>query len=350
MNHDAGRIAELRQRAAKLPRIPLLDLPTPVTDCRRFSASLGGGVHVFMKRDDLGSIGMGGNKLRKLEFSLAEALATGCDVVVHGLAGQSNYCRQTAAAAASVGLPCILLLRRDHKTEDPPQANRLLDYVFGAEVRMMPNDCEKQQADRTALVAELRAKGRKPYLIGRHDEILGAVAYALALAELLEQQTVAGLRTDAICVTGQSGTTAGLLLGKRLLRFEGRVQGFAVSPAEDEQNCRRLTAGLATEAAALLGYDEKFSADNVLTDRRYAGREYGQPTPECLDALLLLGRTEGLVVGPVYTAKGLSGMMGHIREARFPAGSNVVFLHTGGTPEIFSYNAEIAERLQQSGR
>jgi 1-aminocyclopropane-1-carboxylate deaminase/D-cysteine desulfhydrase-like pyridoxal-dependent ACC family enzyme len=336
-------IDELRRLAAKLPRTPLAHLPTPLGVCPRFSDELGHGVQLAMKRDDLTGLGMGGNKLRKLEFSIGEAQANGCDVIVHGLAGQSNYCRQTAAAAAKVGMPCILVLRQDHKAENPPQANRLLDYLFGAEVRMVPS--LEQAAAKELLIAELEAAGRKPYLVGQHDEVLGAVGYALCMAEILEQSAVLGLSPDCICVTGRSGTQAGLVLGKQLLGFEGEVYGFHPAPTADDMTSRAGCAKMATEAAALLGLGEAFSAEEINNTSAYGGAKYGVPTDECLDAALVMGRTEGLVLGPVYTAKGMAGVIDTVRTGQIATGSTVVFVHTGGTAETFAYNREIWEHL-----
>ena len=340
---DHWSIEELRDRAAKLPRVSLTQLPTPFQECPRLGEALGRGVRIFMKRDDLTTMGCGGNKMRKLEFSMGEALAAGCDCVVHGLAGQSNYCRQTAAVAARLGLPCHLVLRKDHKAEDPAQGNRLLDYVFGAEVRMVePSD----QADaKAALVEELKAKGHKPYLVGYRDEVLGAVGYALCLAEMLEQQEALGIGADYICVTGRAGTLAGLALGKLLLGFEGEVLGFQPAPVPKGAALVEPTAQMANDAAALLGSDRRVSADDIQNTTAYGGQAYGEPTEACLEAMFLLGRTEGLLVGPVYTAKGLSGVIDFVRTGRIEPGSTVIFVHTGGAPETFAYNAEIAAQL-----
>jgi len=341
-------IDELRRRAARLPRIALTDLPTPFHECPTLAKSIGGRAQLFMKRDDLTGLGLGGNKIRKLEFALGEAKAQGCDVVVQGLAGQSNYCRQTAAAAAKVGLRCILVLRQDHKAEDPPQGNRLLDYVFGAEVRMVPPDPEKQKQALAALLEELKAQGRKPYVFTRRNEVLGAVAYALCLAEIMEQQGRAGAKADYLCVASRGGTLAGLLLGQRLLGFPGKILCILVSPLADLRESCREVAGVATEAADLLGADERFAEDDVHIVTGYAGAAYGTSTEGCLEALLLLGRTEGLVVGPVYTAKCLAGVIDLVRTGKIPAGSTVVFLHTGGVPEVFAYNREIMDFLARA--
>ena len=344
-------IAELRQRAAALPRVPLTPLPTPLEECPRLAEAVGGGVRIFLKRDDLISLGFGGNKVRKLEFSLGAARAAGCDVLVNALAGQSNYCRQTAAAAAKAGLRCVLVLRRDHKTEDPPQANRLLDYIYGAEVQMVA-DAPAQSAAMKAAVERLKAEGHKPYVVGHHDEVVGGVAYALCLAEILEQSAAAGVKPDWVFVTGRTGTTGGLNLGKRLLGFTGKVQSFNCSP-HDEAVTRTYQGDLvrsATEAAGMLGLAEMFAPGDFSISAEYGGPAYGTPSEACLDALLLLGRTEGIAVGPVYVAKGLSGVLDWIRTGKVARGQSVVFIHTGGTPEVFAYNREIMERFTAQGR
>jgi len=341
-------IDELRERASALPRAPLTELPTPLQECPRFAEELGADVRFFMKRDDLTTLGCGGNKLRKLEFSLGEALANGCDCIVHGLAGQSNYCRQTAAAAAKLGLGCYLVLRKDHKAEDPAQANRLLDYVFGAQVRMVePGD---QQQTKAALVEELKARGHSPYLVGYHDEVLGAVGYALCLAEMLEQQQAAGVEADYVCVTGRSGTLAGLVLGKLLLGAGAEMLAFQPAPGPTGEALLGPTAEMVNDAAALLGSDKTVTVDDIHNTTDYGGDAYGEPTDACMDTMFMLGRTEGLVVGPVYTGKGLSGVVDLVRTGRIEPGSTVVFVHTGGVPETFAYNAEIVARLDAMQR
>lgn len=340
---------ELRRRAAKLPRVSLTRLPTPLDELPRFSQAVGQGVRFFMKRDDLMNIGFGGNKLRKLEFSLGAARAEGYDVVVHGLAGQSNYCRQAAAAAAKVGLPCYLVLRRDHKAEDPAQSNRLLDYIFGAKVQMVANRPEQAKA-KEALVEKLKAEGHKPYLVGRRDEVFGGVAYALCLAEILEQLAAAGAKADCLCVSGRSGTSAGLVLGKRLLGFEGPILGFQVAPeSSPEASLResRACAAVATEAAELLGVKERFTAEDIINTHAYGGAKYGTPTEAGLDTLMELARTEGIIVGPVYVGKGLSGAVDYVRKGQIAKRSTVVFVHTGGSVELFAYNTEIMEHLSR---
>lgn len=337
------KIVLLRERASRLPRVSLSPLPTPLHECPRLAEALGGKVRLFMKRDDLLSVGLGGNKVRKLEFSLGRAKAEGCDVVVHGLAGQSNYCRLTAAACAAVGIPCYLILRKDQKAEDPPQANRLLDYIFGARVTMVPS--LEQQSALARLVEELKAQGHKPYRIGHDDEVLGAVAYSLALAEIIEQMAAVGAKADCVCVTGWNGTQAGLMLGKRLLGFEGPVLGFLPAPEAGNQERHHAAIRIAQEAAALLGFQETFSVEDFHNSADYGGPKYGVPTKQCLEAISLLGRTEGLVVGPTYTAKGLAGTIDYIRTGRIAPGQTAVFLHTGGTPEVFAFHAEIAAAL-----
>src|SRR5262249_42714568 len=160
----------------------LTDLPTPLHACPRLATAIGHEGQLFFKRDDLTMVGLGGNKVRKLEFTMGRVQAEGCDCIVHGLAGQSNYCRQTAAICARLGIPCHLVLRRDHKTDGLPQGNLLLSHLFGAHVTLV--DPEEQEDAKRSLVDQLKRKGRKPYLIGYCDEVLGAVAYGLCLAEI----------------------------------------------------------------------------------------------------------------------------------------------------------------------
>ncbi|MCZ7649063.1 MAG: pyridoxal-phosphate dependent enzyme [Planctomycetota bacterium] len=336
-----ARIADLRERAARLPRVSLTELPTPLQACERLSRAIGHGLRLHLKRDDLTSLGFGGNKIRKLEFSLGAALAQGCDTVVHGLAGQSNYCRQTAAACAKLGLPCHLVLRRDHKTAGAPQGNLLLSHLFGARIEMVAPD--EQPAAKQRLVERLKAQGRTPYLIGSQDEALGAVAYALCLAEILEQGLERGAEPGVVCVTGWNGTQAGLALGARVLGWRGRVLGFAPSPSADEARRREAAARAAREAARLLGGEESFSAGDIVNTSAYAGAAYGEATAEGLEALALLARTEGLVAGPVYTGKGLAGLIDYVRKGEIAPGSVVVFVHTGGTPEVFAYHQEVSQ-------
>ncbi|MBN2581730.1 MAG: D-cysteine desulfhydrase family protein [Planctomycetes bacterium] len=333
-------IDELRQRASRLPRIPLAHLPTPLEEWPRLSEALGKDVRILAKRDDLTSVGCGGNKIRKLEFSLAAAKAAGCDTIVHGLAGQSNYCRQTAAAAAKCGMKCVLVLALDHKTDGTPQGNLMLDHVFGAEVRMVAP--AEQGAAKDALMEELAAQGRKAYRVGHDDEVFGAVGYALCMAEIVEQAAALGVDVDTVCVSGRLGTTAGLILAKRLLGFEGAVQSFHVAPASGDEALRGPTVKVLNDAAALLGCDERFTIDDVHNTDRYAGPRYGEPTAECLEAMLLLARTEGQIASPVYTAKGLAGMVDFVRTGRIAPGSTTVFVHTGGMPETFAYNEEVS--------
>ncbi len=331
---------ELRRRASTLPRVSLAHLPTPLDELPRLSAALESKARLYAKREDQTGLGLGGNKVRKLEFVLGHAREQGCDALVHGLAAQSNYCRQTAAAAAQTGMPCLLILRKDHKSDDPPQGNRLLDFIFGAEVRMV--EPQRQGEAKRLAVEELRERGLNPYLIGRFDEVLGAVAYSLCMVEITEQLN--GEAPDFVAVTGGAGTQAGLVLGQRLLGLNTRVQGFRPSPA-DERSSREQCASIANEAARLLGADVTIREDEIENTSRYGGPSYGTPNGACLDALLLFGRTEGLVLGPVYTAKGFSGVMDRIRSGEIPEGSRVVFVHTGGTPEVFAYNNEIVEAM-----
>ncbi len=339
-------LQELRRKAAVLPRLSLTRLPTPLQECRNLSAALGGKVRIFIKRDDLITCAFGGNKVRKLEFSFGRIQQEGYDCVVFGLSGQSNYCRQVAGICAMLGLPCHLVLMKDAKTDGPWQGNLLLSHLYGARITMLDASRDPEQpAVISRLVEELKAQGRKPYRIGRQDEVFGAVGYALCLAEILEEMEDMGVVPDRIFLAGGSGTPAGIVLGSRLLGYGGKVTVFGVSHTRTEQKVREIIAAQATDGAALLGLDEKISPEDVDFTQQYVGPGYAVPTPECLEAIALVGRTEGIVAGPVYTGKGLAGLIHRIRSGEVAAGETVVFLHTGGVPELFAYHEEVAQAI-----
>ena len=345
------RIADLRHRASRLPRISLTRLPTPLHECRNLSDALGGKVRIFVKRDDLITCAFGGNKVRKLEFSFGRIRQEGYDCVVFGLAGQSNYCRQVAGVCAMMGIPCYLILVKDHKSGEPWQGNLLLSRLYGAHVTLLePERGAEQPAALSALEEQLRGQGRKPYRIGRQDEVFGSVGYALCLVEILEEMAAAGIIPDRIFLAGGSGTPAGLVLGKRLLGYQGQVVTFGVSYTRTEERVKEIIAGIATDGAALLGYTERFTPDDVVFTQQYVGQGYAIPSPECLDAIALLGRTEAIVAGPVYTGKGFAGLIDWIRTGRIAAGETVVFVHTGGAPELFAYHAEVAGTVGRYAR
>jgi D-cysteine desulfhydrase family pyridoxal phosphate-dependent enzyme len=333
---DANAIDTLRG----LKRVSLAHLPTPVEPLDRLSALLGG-PRVWVKRDDCTGLGTGGNKTRKVEFLMADALAKGADTVVTVGAIQSNHARQVAAASARLGFRCVLGLLDAVPGRSQVYrvlGNVLLDRLFGAEVRILPD-----LADTTPLLdsisSELTQQGWRPYVIplgGSNG--LGAAAYAAAFLELLDQFERLKETLDAVVVpTVSGGTLAGLLLGAALSAWEGRIVGISAGDKAERAIQRVRTPQLA--AAKILGVPSTVIDETpVFIDDRFVGEDYGIPTPECIQAIQLLARKEGLLLDPVYTGKAMAGLLTLVRENHFPADvRNVLFWHTGGSVALHAY-------------
>lgn len=326
-----------------IPRYPLAVLPTPLTDAVRLRQALGGPAacpRILIKRDDLTALGLGGNKARKLEFLIADALAQGADTVVTTGAVQSNHARMTAAAARVAGLRSVLVLTK--RTEEPGlEGNLLLDRLFAADVRFVDavdpmlavgND-EAVVAD---VVREEAKQGRKAYVIpvGGSSPI-GALGYVTGTEELVGQLQAMGVSPSRVYyASGSRGTQAGLTLGARLHGASYALWGVAVSAGEEEkiERARRV----ANEAAALLGVSTRIELQDLFTDQGFIGEGYGIPTSEGLEAIDLLARTEAILLDPVYTSKGFAALVRHVRAGEIPPDDTVVFLHTGGMPALFT--------------
>lgn len=330
---------ELQAAIDRLPRVELADLPTPLHDCPRFSEAVGGNVRVMVKRDDLTGLAFGGNKTRKFDLAFGAAVAEGATAVVTGAASQSNHARQAAAAAAKLGLKCVLVNRYDHRSQLGMQGNELLDNVLGADVRLVPDGVDAG-AVKQQVVEELRQQGETPYLIGRQSAVLGAVAYAGCVLEIAAQLDEMGARADFICTASGQGTNAGLALGVKALGLDIRVQGYSPSPGDAAQR-RASKAAVANEAAEVLGFDLRLAPEEIDSTDAYVGENYGITTEAGLDALHLLARTEGILLDPVYTSKAVAGVIDRIRNGGIPAGSTVVYVHTGGNPALFAYAPEL---------
>ncbi|MBC8505130.1 MAG: D-cysteine desulfhydrase family protein [Anaerolineales bacterium] len=310
-----------------LPRIHLAHLPTPVDELPRLSAHLGG-PQMLIKRDDQTGLAFGGNKTRKLEYLLAEAQSLGARTVITGGAIQSNHCRQTAAAAARLGLDCILVLGGDRPPE--PSGNLLLDLLFGAEIvwtQMSERDATLQATYETAKEA-----GRKPYLVpyGGSNPV-GASAYAFAIEELVDQ----GVNPDwVVFASSSAGTQAGMVAGAHLTSFEGNILGMSVDEHEDDLKAR--VAGLASETAAHLGQPTTFTPDQILVNADYLGEGYGIMNAQDREAVHLFAKFEGILFDPVYTGRAAGGMIDLIRKGFFSKDETVLFWHTGGTPALLA--------------
>jgi 1-aminocyclopropane-1-carboxylate deaminase/D-cysteine desulfhydrase-like pyridoxal-dependent ACC family enzyme len=326
----------LMAAVAVRPRAALATLPTPLEQ----GPLLPGGARLWVKRDDLTGLGMGGNKARKLEHLCGVALAEGADTLVTVGAGQSNHCRMTAAAGARLGLDVHLVL--GGPASEGPAGNQLLSALFGAEAHHPgTDDWGELENAKDALADELRSSGRRPFAIPiGGSTAVGAVGFAAAYVELVEQASRAGCRPRAVVhATSSGGTHAGLLAGRAAVATGGAagpdVLAFAVAKGillED-----RFAAGLATETLELLGLDGVgIDPSDVHVEGSALGDEYAVPTPEADDALLLAARCGGWVLDRVYTAKAFAGLLSLARAGRWGPGDDVVFWHTGGQPAVFA--------------
>ncbi len=326
--------------------MPLAGLPTPLDDAPRLSKALAG-PPLLVKRDDLTGLGLGGNKMRKLEFLMADALRHGADTIITTAAAQSNMCRQTAAASARLGLDCLLILRGTGQEE--VQGNLLLDKVFGARLSFIQITDPYSNVSGEAMAqaaAELTSAGKRPYIIDLRttSAALAALGYVAGGLELHRQLVERGVTPSRIFVaTGSGGTHAGLLLASELLGLDWNIQGISVQRPAGEM--RQRVAQKVAEAAALLGCETVVRPEQVLVDDGYIGPAYGVSTQAGAEAMLLAGRTEGLVVDPVYSGKSMAGMIGHIRQGRVAGGGPVVFIHTGGAPGLFAHAADLAAQF-----
>lgn len=315
-----------------LPRVTLAPHPTPIDTLTRLRAALGSSCPALhMKRDDLISFGMGGNKVRKLQTVLAEAMAAGADTLITCGGLQSNHCRATAAAGAALGLRVVLVV--NGVPQNRPTGNALLDQLFGAEVRYAAVRQDRAPM-MEAVAAELVAVGRRPFVIplGASTPI-GAAGFAQGIEELL----VSGLRPDVIVHASSSGgTQAGLIAGCALFGLKTRVVG--ISADEPSSSLQAIVTHLLEAMAERLGGSRAaLGADrDVVVDDRCVGDGYGIPTADSTEALTMVARSEGIVLDPVYTAKAMAGLIRHVREGRFSAGETVLFWHTGGQAGLFA--------------
>jgi D-cysteine desulfhydrase family pyridoxal phosphate-dependent enzyme len=310
-----------------LPRIKIAQLPTPIEPLPRLGAELGG-LRLLVKRDDQTGLALGGNKTRKLEYLMAEAQANGARSVLSTGAVQSNHCRQTAAAAARLGLSCTLVLAGD--PPDAPSGNLLLDQLLGAKILYVTREQRDQRLQQA--FEEAWSAGQRPYLVPYGgSNPTGAAAYAYALQELLQQE----LHPDWIVFASSSGgTQAGLVAGAHLLGYPGRILGISVD--EPATVLQTRVAELASETAERLGKPRQFSSAEIMINDDYLGGGYGVLGPEEIAAIQLFARREGLLLDPVYTGRAAVGLIDLARKGFFKAGETVLFWHTGGTPALFA--------------
>ena len=329
---------------ARFSRVRLAHLPTPLEPLPRLSEELG--IDLWIKRDDCTGLAGGGNKTRKLEFLLGAAFEEDADTLVTQGAVQSNHVRQTAAAAASHGLACEIILeeRTGSKAADyVGNGNVLLDKLFGAKLRTVPGGTD-MAAELEKTADEVRARGGRPYVIpGGGSNPIGALGYADCAREIVVQADELDQEIDRIVTaTGSAGTHAGLVAGLAVMGADIPVLGIGVRAQKDRQEANVFK--LAEETAALLGQAGRVTREMVVADCDYVGEGYGLIDQGVVDALTLAARTDGIVLDPVYSGKAMKGLIALARAGNFQ-GETVVFLHTGGAQGLFGYESEIGAGL-----
>lgn len=350
-------VQEFKSRMARFPKQKLIHLPTPFRKLDRLSAELAG-PEVYIKRDDLTGLALGGNKSRKLEFIIADALSKGADVIITWASLQSNWCLQTAAAARRFGLQPILVLFRTYDLAPEYDGNLLLDYIVGADIRIREAEKGKLVSEDQAagvieeITDEVKTSGHKPYVVSVGGSMtgfsmglpLGAISYAAAFAELSEQAEAENVSpTHVVVATGSGATQAGLTVAARALKDDVKIIGISVS--EERQAFARIMLKISEETEKALGLDSGIGLGDIIVLDDYLKEGYGVINREVAEAIQLVFTREGIVLDPVYTGKAMAALIDLIKKGQFSKGDKIVFFHTGGTPALFPYRKTIVELL-----
>jgi len=318
----------------RLPIVRLANLPTPLEEMPRLSKVLDG-PKLWTKRDDFTGLVFGGNKVRKLEFEMADAIQKGADCIVAGGVVQSNHACATAAAARKLGMKAVLLLRGEKP--EAYRGNVLLDCILGADIRFFRKEWHEMGEVTRSVVEDLKAKGYNPYVVP-FSSPLGSVAYVNALLELVSQAKSKNMKIDYIVhAAGSGGTQAGLVVGKKALDLNINIIGIATDP--EDGWLPKETLEIASKCASLLELNTSITEEDVKLLHDYAGEGHGVLTQEVKDTMKKVAETEGILLDPVYTAKAMTGLIDLVKQGRFEKQDNVVFLHTGGFPAIFAYES-----------
>jgi L-cysteate sulfo-lyase len=350
-------VNDLKDRLHRFPKKSFLNLPTPLQRLDRISADMEGPV-VLMKRDDLTGQAFGGNKSRKMEYIIQDALAKGADVLITWASLQSNWCLQAAATARRFGLEPVLTLFKTYELPEDPDGNLLLDLLLEADVRIREAQKGKVislsdvNAYLDTVTREFIGKGRRPYVVsvggsqvfGSMDKPLGAIAYVDALVELWEQAAAIGLKIDGIVhATGSGGTQAGLAVGARALDPGVRVVGISVSDEKDL--FARTVLEICEQTEKALDLPLGMTREDIIVLDDYLQDGYGVVNRDVSAAVKTMFQKEGVVLDPVYTAKAWIGLADLVRKKYFRRGENVVFFHTGGTPALFPFGRALLKNL-----
>ena len=324
----------------EIPRLRFAHLPTPIEELGRLSKALGG-PRIFVKRGDATGLALGGNKTRKLEFLIADAIHKSADTIVTAGAAQSNHCRQTAATAAKFGLGCVLVLNGPRP--EASSANILLDSLLGARIVWVERREDRERVQQE-VCAELAAAGQVPYFMPYGGSTpVGALGYAFAVEEAMKQ----GMDADwHVFGTSSGGTHAGLALGARIFGLRGKVLGISID--ESEAWLKERVSSLASDASELIGPRIEVRPEDILANDAYCGAGYGVLTDAEIEAVGLFARTEGLLLDPVYTGRAAAGLIDLARKGLFGKDETVLFWNTGGQPALFAekYQGRLAAEVR----
>ena len=324
---------------AKFPRRGYLQGQTPIEPMKNLSKALGGKVNLFIKRDDLLPGASGGNKTRKLDFCIADAMEKGADTIITCGAVQSNHCRLTASWAAKEGLECHLVLEERVKGsyKEDGSGNNFLFELLGVKTKRVVEAGSDMMAEMEKTAEELKAAGKKPYIVpGGASNPIGAMGYAACAEEMMDQLNTMGLAIDHVVVpSGSAGTHAGMVVGMEGTNTGIAVSGINVSRTKEVQE--EIVHGLAEKTAEILGVKGAISKDAVTCYGDYVGPGYSLPTESMVEAVKLFAGEEAILLDPVYSGKAAAGLIDLVRKGAFPEGANVLFLHTGGSPALYAY-------------
>ena len=351
-------IKEIKKRVAEFPKKAFIHLPTPFNKLENLTAELGG-PEIYIKRDDLTGLAFGGNKSRKLEYIIQDALDKKAEVIVTWASLQSNWCMQTAATARRFGLRPILILFKSYDLGPGLDGNLLLDYILGADIRI--REAEKGKVVSAEYAAEIVAEvvnevkewGHKAYVAplggsspgGDMTLPLGAISYVAAFAEMLEQASALGVDvTHVIHSSGSGGTQAGLLVGAKALKEDCRVIGISVS--DDKESFGREVLAIARGTVQALCLKLPIGNEDIQVMDEYLQDGYGIINKPVAEAVRLVFQKEGIVLDPVYTGKAMVGLIDLVRKGYFSKKDKIVFFHTGGTPALFPYRDKLVELLK----
>ena len=351
--------SSLIERIDKYHRVKLSSLPTPFEKLENLTERLER-FEVYLKRDDLTGLAFGGNKARKLDFIIADAVQKGADTLITWGGLQSNWCRQVAAAAAMIGMKSVLVLFKSATSASGDDGNLLLDRLFDADVRIVEAGAISNILELASvrkyldpIVAEKKQAGNVPYLLpiggslveGSMSQPWGAISYVKAFAELLDQATADGVRIDSVVLaTGSGSTQAGLLVGAKLLSPATRIVGVTVYASK--QKMMEYVRAISDATIQQLDASVELSDEDIIVFEEYLRDGYGVFNDDVGAALRLVAETEGVLLDPVYTGKAMAGMLDLMQNDYFGDGENVVFLHSGGTPALFPYRDQISKSLK----